>query len=57
MVSASAGVFVVPDGLSLERSDDIMDYIVTCSQMAKNGGKDSIVSLELLQGIAVGMAI
>ena len=43
MVSASTGVFRIPDGFIYERPDDIMDRIVSSSRAAKNGGKESIV--------------
>ncbi len=43
MISSSAGVFVIPEDFVSESSDDVMTYIIPCSQMAKNGGKDSIV--------------
>lgn len=43
MVSASTGVFLIPDGFTFERPGDIMDRILTSSQAARNGGKDNIV--------------
>ena len=43
LVSANTGVFRIPVGFVYERSDDIMDRIVSSSRAAKNGGKESIV--------------
>lgn len=43
LVSANTGVFRIPDDFVYERSDDIMDRIVSSTRAAKNGGKDSIV--------------
>lgn len=43
MVSASAGVYSIPEDFDAENPRDILDKIVVSSQAAKNGGKESIV--------------
>ncbi|WP_294753717.1 bifunctional diguanylate cyclase/phosphodiesterase [uncultured Ruminococcus sp.] len=43
MVSASTGVFRMPEGYKFDTPGDIMDRILSSSQAAKLGGKDSIV--------------
>lgn len=43
MLSANTGVFRMPKGYTFENSSDIMDRILTSSQSAKMGGKDSVV--------------
>ncbi|SHM23073.1 putative bifunctional diguanylate cyclase/phosphodiesterase [Ruminococcus flavefaciens] len=43
MVSASTGVFRMKDDFVFEAPGDVMDRIMTSSQAAKMGGKDSIV--------------
>ena len=43
IVSASTGVFCMKEGFTFEQPGDIMDRILTASQVAKMGGKDSIV--------------
>ena len=43
MVSASAGLFCIPEGYKPDHPGDVMGIITYTSNMAKNGGKDSIV--------------
>jgi diguanylate cyclase (GGDEF)-like protein len=43
MVSASTGVFLIPEGFKLECPGDIMDKIITSSQEARTGGSDNII--------------
>ncbi len=42
-MSASAGIFVIPEDFVLEVWGQIMERILGASNMAKNGGKESIV--------------
>ena len=42
-VSASAGVFCIPDGYNPSHPGDVMGVITYTSNIAKNGGNDSIV--------------
>ena len=43
MLSGSTGVFRMPEGYSFDTPGDIMDRILSSSQAAKLGGKDSVV--------------
>ena len=43
MLSANTGVFRMPQGYSFDTPGDIMDRVLTSSQAAKIGGKDSVV--------------
>jgi diguanylate cyclase (GGDEF)-like protein len=43
MVSASAGVFSMPDGYDVDIAGDVMDHVLAAMQSARTGGKDSIV--------------
>ena len=43
MLSASTGVFCIPEGFKFDTPGDIMDRILASSQAAKLGGKDSVV--------------
>ncbi|MBR4627462.1 MAG: GGDEF domain-containing protein [Ruminococcus sp.] len=42
-VSASAGIFCVPEGFVFNHPGDVMSIITYTSNIAKNGGKDSII--------------
>ncbi|MBR6717090.1 MAG: GGDEF domain-containing protein [Oscillospiraceae bacterium] len=42
-VSASAGVFLIPEGFRMQQPGDIMDKIISASQAARTGGKDRVV--------------
>lgn len=43
IISASAGVFVIPDDFTMHNTGEIMDKIITSSQAAKTGGGSQIV--------------
>ena len=43
MVSASTGVFRMPEGYEYDNPGDIMDRILSSSHAAKHGGQDSVV--------------
>lgn len=43
MVSASVGVFVIPDDFKVTDAGDILDKIITCSTVARTNGKEDIV--------------
>lgn len=42
-VSASVGVFVIPDGFQYNDASDVMDKIMSASQAARNNGKQEII--------------
>ncbi len=42
-MSANAGFYVIPDDFVVERAGQIMERILSASNQAKNGGKESVV--------------
>lgn len=42
-ISATAGVWLMPEGYVMQNDSEIMDKIISCSQAARNAGKESIV--------------
>ena len=42
-ISASAGVYRIPEGFVMQDPGEIMDRIITSSQAARNGGKEHII--------------
>ena len=43
LVTATAGVYVIPDDGTIHEPDDIMDKITIASHAARNGGLQDIV--------------
>ena len=43
LISASVGVYTIPENYDPEASENIMDKITSASHTAKNGGKESVV--------------